>query len=369
MKIREDPSGNWSEQAERELLQMEDNLANLVSSSNEGIMEPDVAINNSRANWVPPQRPRLSGEQEQRPPLRHSYLGEAGIRVHPRHWNLRGRDEEHPKRAFQALHSGLRLHKAHSLKDHPGLQEAVHDVSQSHSFRTQALKLKTSKHLSNNSSGMGDPVAIQNSLETIKDMIKYLKDAVEKSIGPQEPVEGGGEPLSLDEVGESREQVVKLKSLLSTKREQIATLRAVVKANKSTAEVALSNLKSKYDKEKTVVSETMMKLRNELRLLKEDAATFSSLRAMFAARCEEYSTQIDEISRQYASAEDEKKTLNQLLRMAIHQKLSLTQKLEDVEMASEMRHNTPRRTRGLSNASKSGRGSSRSSYDHKSSGR
>lgn len=38
----------------------------------------------------------------------------------------------------------------------------------------------------------------------------------------------------------------------------------------------MSNLKGKYDAEKTIVSETMVKLRNELRLLKEDAATFSS---------------------------------------------------------------------------------------------
>lgn len=67
-----------------------------------------------------------------------------------------------------------------------------------------------------------------------------------------------------------------MKSLLSTKREQIATLRTVLKSNKNTAEVALTNLKAKYENEKTIVSETMMKLRNELRLLKEDAATFSS---------------------------------------------------------------------------------------------
>lgn len=51
-----------------------------------------------------------------------------------------------------------------------------------------------------------------------------------------------------------------------------------------TAEVALANLKSKYDSEKAMVTETMMKLRNELKALKEDAATFSSLRAMFATR-------------------------------------------------------------------------------------
>ena len=88
---------------------------------------------------------------------------------------------------------------------------------------------------------------------------------------------------------------MKLKSLLSTKREQIATLRTVLKANKQTAELALNTLKSKYDTEKCIVSDTMLKLRNELRLLKEDAATFSTLRAMFAARCEEYSTQVDEM--------------------------------------------------------------------------
>lgn len=51
-----------------------------------------------------------------------------------------------------------------------------------------------------------------------------------------------------------------------------------------TAELALTNLKTKYETEKSMVSETMMKLRNELKALKEDAATFSSLRVMFASR-------------------------------------------------------------------------------------
>lgn len=57
-----------------------------------------------------------------------------------------------------------------------------------------------------------------------------------------------------------------------------------------TAEVALANLKSKYENEKAMVTETMMKLRNELKALKEDAATFSSLRAMFATRYETHTT-------------------------------------------------------------------------------
>lgn len=163
-----------------------------------------------------------------------------------------------------------------------------------------------------------------------------------------------GDKDAKEEIADLHEQIIKLKSLLSTKREQIATLRTVLKSNKNTAEVALTNLKSKYENEKLVVSDTMSKLRNELRILKEDAATFSSklrfsrhsseldliksflfflgLRAMFAARCEEYVTQVDELTHQLSAAEEEKKTLNQLLRLAVQQKLSLTQKLEELEM-------------------------------------
>lgn len=51
-----------------------------------------------------------------------------------------------------------------------------------------------------------------------------------------------------------------------------------------TAEVALTTLKSKYEAEKSMVTDTMTKLRNELKALREDAATFSSVRAMFATR-------------------------------------------------------------------------------------
>lgn len=41
------------------------------------------------------------------------------------------------------------------------------------------------------------------------------------------------------------------------------------------------------------------------------------------------------MQRQLVAAEDEKKTLNSLLRMAIQQKLALTQRLEDLEFHNE----------------------------------
>ncbi|XP_062317076.1 protein bicaudal D homolog 1 isoform X2 [Osmerus eperlanus] len=183
-----------------------------------------------------------------------------------------------------------------------------------------------------------EPMNIYNLNAIIRDQIKHLQRVVDRSLQLSRQRAAARElaPMLDKDKEACLEEILKLKSLLSTKREQIATLRLVLKANKQTAEVALANLKSKYENEKSMVTETMMKLRNELKALKEDAATFSSLRAMFATRCDEYVTQLDEMQRQLAAAEDEKKTLNSLLRMAIQQKLALTQRLEDLEFDHEL---------------------------------
>ncbi|KAM8861592.1 protein bicaudal D homolog 1 isoform 2-T2 [Synchiropus picturatus] len=185
-----------------------------------------------------------------------------------------------------------------------------------------------------------EPMNIYNLNAIIKDQIKHLQRAVDRSLQLSRQRAAARElaPMLDKDKETCMEEILKLKSLLSTKREQIATLRLVLKANKQTAEIALANLKSKYENEKAMVTDTMMKLRNELKALKEDAATFSSLRAMFATRCDEYVTQLDEMQRQLAAAEDEKKTLNSLLRMAIQQKLALTQRLEDLEFDHEQTH-------------------------------
>ncbi|XP_055503473.1 protein bicaudal D homolog 2-like isoform X1 [Leucoraja erinacea] len=182
-----------------------------------------------------------------------------------------------------------------------------------------------------------EPMNIYNLIAVIRDQIKHLQKAVDRSTELSKQRAASHELGAMADKDKEvfMEEILKLRSLLSTKREQISTLRAVLKANKQTAEMALSNLKSKYEIEKSMVTETIMKLRNELKALKEDAATFSSLRAMFATRCDEYVNQLDEMQRQLAAAEDEKKTLNSLLRMAIQQKLALTQRLEDLEFDHE----------------------------------
>ncbi|XP_067399281.1 protein bicaudal D homolog 2-like isoform X2 [Emydura macquarii macquarii] len=174
-----------------------------------------------------------------------------------------------------------------------------------------------------------EPLHVSSLAAVLREQLGHLQGVL--SSWRQRPP-GQGLPAAELEQGKETlaEEVVKLRSLLSTKREQIATLRTLLKANKQTAEVALSKLKGQCEGEKALVSGTMLKLRHELKALKEDAATFSSLRAMFASRCDQYVSQLEEMQRQLALAEDEKKTLSSLLRMAIQQKLALTQRLESL---------------------------------------
>ncbi|XP_040298735.1 protein bicaudal D homolog 2-like [Bufo bufo] len=178
-----------------------------------------------------------------------------------------------------------------------------------------------------------EPLSITHLIAVVKDQLKHLQGALSVSWHHTSLESITSEMDKEKEV--LVEEVMKLKALLSTKREQIATLRTVLKANKQTAEVAMSNLKSKYENEKALVSEMMLKLRQELKALKEDAATFSSMRSVFASRCDQYVNQLEDMQRQLVVAEDEKKTLNALLRMAIQQKLALTQRLEGQEAAQD----------------------------------
>ena len=109
-------------------------------------------------------------------------------------------------------------------------------------------KLKTVQHLKDISQ-FGDSTAVATNLETVKDQLKYLKSAIESSLeiskkkisisSTDNPAESSANEA---ELVEAQDQVVKLKSLLSTKWEQIATRCTVLKANKPTAEVALAKL-------------------------------------------------------------------------------------------------------------------------------
>ena len=191
----------------------------------------------------------------------------------------------------------------------------------------------------------GDPLACYKLITAVRDQVRFLRKAVEKtvdisrerrevtsnSVGSEHEVDD----VTLQDSGSLQDQVLKLQRLAASKREQITTLRTVLKANKSTYEVALANLKSRYESDKALQNEVITKLKRNLKSMQAESATFQSLRSMFAQRCEDYVAQVDDLQRRLTAAEEEKKTLNHLLRKAIHQKIALTQRLEEFELARE----------------------------------
>jgi len=59
---------------------------------------------------------------------------------------------------------------------------------------------------------------------------------------------------------------------------------------------------------------------------------------MFTARTEDLQQQLESAQNLLKTADEEKKTLNQLLRMSIQQKLMITQRMEELEMTAERQY-------------------------------
>ncbi|KAI0984538.1 hypothetical protein GJ496_007773 [Pomphorhynchus laevis] len=135
--------------------------------------------------------------------------------------------------------------------------------------------------------------------------------------------------MSSDDSSDNPEIANRYKNLLAQKRAKISKLRLIIQTDRKTAQIALANLKTKFENEKLAVTETMRNLRNELRIMKEAAASFGRYRALFAARGDEYVEQIEILQMKIQGLEDENAMLNSLLRMAIEQKVNLKDKIEE----------------------------------------
>lgn len=188
----------------------------------------------------------------------------------------------------------------------------------------------------NKSSDRGTPEECFKLMTRVKEQLRILQLTLSKLLSEKSCATT---PANLsDQAHENlqlKEQLLKLQSLVATKREQISTLRTVLKANKSTYEVALANLKSRYENDKDIQAETNSQLKRQIKALKSECLTFTSMRSMFAARCDEYMKQLVEKEQVIKAAEEEKRTLNNLLKTAIQQKIAVKQKLEEFEIARE----------------------------------
>ena len=68
---------------------------------------------------------------------------------------------------------------------------------------------------------VGDPVGCIKLVETIHDQVRFLRSAVERGVELRQQTSAATRGNSADETVELTEQIIKLKAMLSAKREQV----------------------------------------------------------------------------------------------------------------------------------------------------
>lgn len=150
---------------------------------------------------------------------------------------------------------------------------------------------------------------------------------------------GSATGLGLPDVHHLQDENSRLRALLTASRVETEKLTKLLDWNKQTADVVLTKLKEECDLEKSVVLDTMDKLKRltkELRTMKREMVTFNALQDMFTERCEQYKAEVDGMKERLAEVEADRKDLSRLLNMAIRQKIDLRLKLEDLELDKEI---------------------------------
>ncbi|XP_035677076.1 protein bicaudal D homolog 2-like [Branchiostoma floridae] len=187
-----------------------------------------------------------------------------------------------------------------------------------------------------------DPITCHVLLHTTKDQLKQVRRTVDRTLDITSQLSYVDSSMAAERL-ELQEQVQKLKTLLNSKREQVASLRTVLKVNKAAAETEITTLQQTFDTSRVKDQEELGSLWEEVQELREEVANFHALRTGWAGRCDDLVAQVEEMQDHVAALETEKndmlkrqeseekerKELEAALMAAVQQKVELEQKLED----------------------------------------
>lgn len=135
--------------------------------------------------------------------------------------------------------------------------------------------------------------------------------------------------------------VNKWKVKLSHKTEEITNLRAIMKARQTTADVAISSLRSKLEGQARAYQTELTRLKHQIKILKKERDEQKSLRGMYAKRCEDYVDEILKIKRENESLRLEVDEVMLSLKKTIQRKLDLSRELEEYRVEMERNHYIP----------------------------
>ncbi len=129
--------------------------------------------------------------------------------------------------------------------------------------------------------------------------------------------------------------VNKWKAKVAHKTEEVSNLRAIMKARATTADVAISSLRSKLEGQARAYQTELTRLKHQLKMLKKERDEHNSLRAMYAKRCEDYVDEMSKMRRTQEKAKMDSDELMLCLKKTIQKKLDLSRELEEYRVEQE----------------------------------
>ena len=136
--------------------------------------------------------------------------------------------------------------------------------------------------------------------------------------------------------------VAKWRTKLAHKTEEVNNLRAIMKARATTAEVAISSLRSKLEGQSRTYQVELTRLKHQIKVLKKEKDEHLSLRTMYAKRCEDYVDEITKMKRELQKFKLDNDELMLSLKKTIQRKLELSTELEEYRMEQERMHLIPK---------------------------
>lgn len=218
-------------------------------------------------------------------------------------------------------------------------------------FNLEISRRKASIPVHNESQSLHAIVELHELLRSVRSPLEqFTKTMLEKSLAhsakhvssdPNSPTVSTGSSSGRKSL-DLEASVGKWRTKLAHKTEEVNNLRAIMKARATTAEVAISSLRSKLEGQSRTYQVELNRLKHQIKTLRKEKDEHLSLRTMYAKRCEDYIDEITKMKREVQKCQLDNEELMRSLRKTIQRKLELSTELEEYKMEQERLHLIPK---------------------------
>lgn len=220
---------------------------------------------------------------------------------------------------------------------------AVEEEEEESCYSLELTRYRTSIQIHGESHSLNAIVQLHEELKSVRTPLEqFTRTMLERSLAnsakgvPLSPTSPTGSVASsIKKNPDFEASVNKWKVKLAHKTEEVNNLRAIMKARSTTADVAITSLRSKLEGQARAYQAEMTRLKHQIKTLKKERDEHLSLRTMYAKRCEDYVDEITKMKRELEKCKMDYDDVMLSLKKTIQRKLELSTELEEYRMEQE----------------------------------